>query len=88
MRDQNILIEIPEVMVMNPCLAAALEELSSAGIRNAEWKITGKHLLVRWEVKGKEHLYCMTLKPNNDAANTRASIRELILRGRRREAGR
>jgi hypothetical protein len=40
---------VRKVMIMrNPCLAAALEELAKAGIRHPEVITSGKHLQLRW----------------------------------------
>ncbi len=64
----------------NPCLAAALDELAAAGIRNPTRAYGGKHLQLRWEVNGAERMYSLPATPSDHraAANTRAGVRRLL----------
>ena len=65
----------------NPCLTAALEELSAAGIRDITQSYGGKHLQLRWKVNGVgERMYVLPATPSDfrSAANTRGAIRRLL----------
>jgi hypothetical protein len=65
----------------NPCLEAALRELSDAGIRDVERAQGGKHLQLRWRVNGGEQrVYSLAATPSDvrAAANTRTDIRRML----------
>lgn len=64
----------------NECLAAALQELSLAGVRDVERAYGGKHLQLRWRVNGTERMYSLPATPSDvrSAANTRAQIRRIL----------
>jgi hypothetical protein len=64
----------------NPCLAAALEELSAAGVRDVDRAYGGKHLQLRWRANGTERRYSLPITPSDirSAANTRAQIRRVL----------
>jgi hypothetical protein len=65
----------------NPCLAAALAELESAGIRDVEQVRGGKHVQVRWKVNGHGlRAYTLPSTPSDIRAsrNTRAGIRRML----------
>jgi hypothetical protein len=65
----------------NPCLEAALRELSDAGIRDVERAQGGKHLQLRWRVNGgQQRMYSLSATPSDvrAAANTRADIRRML----------
>jgi hypothetical protein len=57
-----------------------LHELSLAGICNASRAYGGKHLQIRWRVKGTEHMYTLPITPSDFRAvnNTRAVIRRML----------
>jgi hypothetical protein len=69
-------------MKKNPCLDAALQELSAAGVRDVKQAYGGKHLQLRWPVNGSgvERMYSMPSTPSDvrSAANTRADIRRIL----------
>ena len=64
----------------NECLAAALQELSAAGVRDVDRAYGGKHLQLRWRVNGTERMYSLPITPSDfrSAANTRAQIRRIL----------
>jgi hypothetical protein len=64
------------------CLAAALHELESAGIRNVEQAYGGKHLQLRWAVNGHaQRVYTVPVTPGDTIRgprNTRADVRRML----------
>ena len=64
----------------NECLAAALQELSLAGVRDVERAYGGKHLQLRWRANGTDRMYSLPITPSDvrSASNTRAAIRRML----------
>jgi hypothetical protein len=64
----------------NECLAAALQELPAAGVRDVDRAYGGKHLQLRWRVNGTERMYSLPITPSDfrSTANTRAQIRRIL----------
>ena len=65
----------------NPCLEAALRELSNADIRDIERSYGGKHLQLRWRANGHGlRLYSLALTPSDwrGPRNVVADIRRVL----------
>jgi len=65
----------------NPCLEAALDELSAVGIRDVIQSHGAKHPQIRWRVNGGvERMYVVTGTPSDvrSVPNTRADIRRAL----------
>jgi hypothetical protein len=66
--------------VKNPCLAAALDELSKAGIRDVVQSNGGNHLQLRWSVNGVTRMFTVPCTPSDwrSPRNTRAQMRRAL----------
>jgi hypothetical protein len=67
--------------VNNPCLAAAIEELHRAGIRNPEIARGAKHLQVRWTTtSGQPRMVVVPSTPSDRRSieNTRRDVRSIL----------
>jgi hypothetical protein len=65
----------------NPCLAAALEELASVGIRHPDIANGSKHLQIRWlNASGARRMVAVPTTPSDwrSPENTRRDVRSIL----------
>jgi hypothetical protein len=65
----------------NPCLAAALEELTKAGIHHPEIARGGKHLQLRWVTpSGQPRMFAVSNTPSDwrSPENARSDMRRML----------
>ncbi len=65
----------------NPCLQAALNELSAAGVRDVQRSYGSKHLQLRWRgTNGGTRMFSLPITPSDvrGPANTRAQVRQIL----------